>query len=676
MTASDHPGTAGGFLLIAVPALMLIQTGIRFVFWWQFRESTTAVDTGTLLGAFVLGARFDLRLTLLLLAPMLVASLLPAMNPERSPWARRFWCGHLALVTTILLLVQVSDLAHYGYLGEHLNASSLRFFLNPVISTQMLLESYPIFWGGLGLAAFAVVMLLLFRFTMSRSYAIEIPTPTFLGNLLVTTVTVAIFAAGIYGKFSWYPLRWSDAYATPRRFASDVALNPMLFFIGSLGVAETRKYDEAAVRAAYGRVSKYLNVETPDPEGLTFKRQIRPAALSGSRPNVVIVLLESFSAHKTGAFGNPLDASPRFDEIARDSLLYTNFYTPRRGTARGVFATMTGIPDTMTNRTASRNPQAVRQQIMVNQFEGYDRFYFLGGSANWANIRGLLGHNISDLQIYEEGSFDSDRTDVWGISDLHLFEEANRILSASERPFFALIHCSGNHRPYTIPEDNRGFVLRQVDHDTLMESGFESEVEFNSFRFLDHAIGFLIDEARDEAYFQNTVFLFFGDNGTGGRAPHMYSGEEALGLSEHHTPLAIYAPGLIPEGRRIGLLASQVDVMATIASITGMPVTNTTLGRNLFDTRLAGARYALIQPKTGLVPEIGLLDEEYLMLVNVDGSVPRLFAYRSETPAQDIGGDHPERLQEMSEIGRDLYHTSKWMLYHNARDGQSAGGAP
>ena len=93
---------------------------------------------------------------------------------------------------------------------------------------------------------------------------------------------------------------------------------------------------------------------------------VRPAGFDGTRPNIIIVLLESFAAHKTGAFGNPLDASPHFDAIARAGLLYTNFYTPRRGTARGVFATVTGIPDTMTRRTASRNPQAVRQRVSAH----------------------------------------------------------------------------------------------------------------------------------------------------------------------------------------------------------------------------------------------------------------------------------------------------------------------
>ena len=73
----------------------------------------------------------------------------------------------------------------------------------------------------------------------------------------------------------------------------------------------------------------------------------------------------------------------------------------------------TGIPDIELNKTSSRNPLIVDQHTIINSFDNYKKFYFLGGSASWANIRGLLTANIPNLEIYEEGSYASPRVDVW-----------------------------------------------------------------------------------------------------------------------------------------------------------------------------------------------------------------------------------------------------------------------
>ena len=385
------------------------------------------------------------------------------------------------------------------------------------------------------------------------------------------------------------------------------------------------------------------------------------------KPNVVIILLESFSAHKTGIFGNPLKPSPNFDAIAAESLLFRRFYTPRHGTARAVFATLTGIPDIITHRTASRNPKIVSQHTILNAFEDYEKFYFLGGSANWANIRGLFSHNVKGLRIYEEGDFSSPKIDVWGISDLHLFEEANRVLSnLNDKPFFAFIHSSGNHRPYTIPDDNRNFRSVSVDDDKLRKYGFRSLAEFNSFRFLDHSLGFFMRIASNEKYFNNTLFFIFGDNGTPGKIPHMSKAEEALRLGTYHVPFAIYGPGLIQEGKVFDIIASQMDVMPTIAGITGSPFLNTTMGRNLFDRRFDSQRYAFILTGAWAVPELGLLSDKLFWVMNADGTKTRLYDYYSDTPTQNLERKFPDQANELSQLCLGYYHTAKYLLYHNS----------
>jgi phosphoglycerol transferase MdoB-like AlkP superfamily enzyme len=645
--------------------LLVLMTVLRFVFWVSFYGSDSPVPFATLLKAYFIGFRFDLRLALLLVLPWLVLTRIPALDPERSAWARRFWAGHLALLACGLVFFYSFDLGHYAYLETRLDVSSLRFLLNPIISLQMMWETYPLGWSFLGLTLFGVALTWFLRRAVTKTFERKVVLDR-RRRILVIAVTVVVYLVGLWGKASYYPLRWSDAFFTTHRFTSDLTLNPLLYFLDTLCTAEEEKFNEERVREHYDTVAAYLGVDEPDRERLSFDRRIRPAALGKDRPNVVVVLMESFAAHTTGILGNPLRPSPHFDAAARQGLLWRRFYTPRFGTARAVFATFTGIPDTITRRTASRNPQIVNQYTIPGALEGYETFYFLGGSANWANIRGLLAHNIEGLRIYEEGSYpDAPRVDVWGISDLHLFEEANKVLRATQRPFFAFIHLSGNHRPYTIPDDNRGFELRNVPEEQLHANGFHSLAEFNSFRFLDHSIGFLLRVAGDEAYFENTLFFFLGDNGTPGKVAALPVAEDVFGLGMYHTPFLIYGPGLIREPQVFDTPATQMDVMPTVAGAIGAEVVNTTLGRNLLDRRLADG-YAFIQARRGAATEVGLLGRDFYLIMNADGTKPRLHAYASASPTDDLAAGEPERVRAMTDLGLGFLHTSKWMMYHNA----------
>lgn len=650
---------------IGLLALVLVaQTLWRAVFWLQFHATDGPASLSQLRSAFWVGFKFDLRFDLLLLLPMFLLWFVPRLDPSRSSGVRIFWARYLSVLVCLLLVVYSFDLGHYAYLETHLDVSALRFLDTPAISAKMLWQSYPLGWASMGVALLVILVYLGLRRWFARAFAVP---QKWARRPYLTAILVGAIASGIYGKASYYPLRWSDAFSSTHRFASDLALNPPLYFLDTLCTSEKEEYDRAEVERRYERVSTYLGVETPDRDTLSFARHVKPTRLTDGRPNVVVVLMESFAAHKTGILGNSLDPSPHFDRIARDGYFWRRFYTPQVGTARGVFASLTGIPDTTTKRTASRNPQIVKQYTIPSALEAYEKHYFLGGSANWANIRGLLAHNIDDLIIHEEGSYEElPRIDVWGVSDLHLFEYANDVFSRAKEPFFAFVHLSGNHGPYTIPDDNRGFQLRTVGDAELHANGFSSSAEFNSFRFLDHSLGVYLETARQEDYFANTLFFFFGDNGSSGPAPHFPKAEDALGLCWHHTPFLIYGPGMKGGGKVFDDPATQMDLMPTLAGAIGARVPNTTIGRNLLDPDFD--RFAYVQTQIGLDTHIGLLSEDFYSLVSADGSKRRLHSYHSENPKVDVAESNPERMTAMAELALGLFHASKWMMYNNSED--------
>jgi phosphoglycerol transferase MdoB-like AlkP superfamily enzyme len=131
-------------------------------------------------------------------------------------------------------------------------------------------------------------------------------------------------------------------------------------------------------------------------------------------------------------------------------------------------------------------------------------------------VRATL-RNIEGLQTYEEENYATKRTDVWGLSDHALFVEANRVLAAQKKPFFSVIQTASNHRPYTIPASDTDFRYEAQTDAELQKNGFASLREFNGFRYLDYSLKKYFEMARKEAYFDNTIFVLFGDHGISGQ---------------------------------------------------------------------------------------------------------------------------------------------------------------
>ena len=558
-------------LLVSVALNLACFTLMRLIFWRAFRQPAAPVPDAELWKAFFIGFKFDLRLALLMNLPVFLLAVLPRINPFQSRLSRRLVTAYLVAINLTVLLFYLVDFGYYAYLETRLNVTVLGLLRDFAISFQMVRETYPVGWGALLLllAALAVgwgVSAGVRRLAQSEAGA----TISRGRQAVIYTLAVLLAAAGIYGNASHYPLRWADAFFSPRTMVSALASNPVLYFISTLGRKE-HPYDVEATQRAFPVMAEYLKLENTNAAQLDYRRFLTPHGPMTNRPNVVMVFLESFAYFKTGLSGNPLKPTPHFDAIAKKGVLFDHFYTPIVGTARSIFTAITGLPDVDARDTSSRNPLIVSQHTIINDFAGYERFYFLGGSLNWANIRGLISHNIEGLRIYEEGSYTAPRADVWGISDLHLFEEANRVLRQQTKPFFAIIQTAGNHRPYTIPDDNRGFQRRAVKDSEVMPHGFISATEFNSFRFMDHSIGFFIEQASKEPYFTNTVFMFFGDHGLPGYAQHNPKHEQEFQLLRFHVPFLVYAPSVPDVAGVRNTIASEVDVLPTIAAFTSTP---------------------------------------------------------------------------------------------------------
>jgi phosphoglycerol transferase MdoB-like AlkP superfamily enzyme len=363
-------------------------------------------------------------------------------------------------------------------------------------------------------------------------------------------------------------------------------------------------------------------------------------------------------------WGNPLNTTPFFDSLSKQGLFYDHCFTPTYGTARGVWATVTGIPDVEMPTTASRNPLAVNQRTIINEFKNHNKFYFLGGSSSWANIRGLLTNNIVGLNLYEENSYKAPRIDVWGISDKNLFLEANAVLAQQDSAFFAIIQTADNHRPYTIPEEDRGiFKTVDVPLDSLKKYGFESLAEFNAFRYTDFCFKTFINAAQREKYFSNTIFVFIGDHGIPGNAsailPEAWTSQR---LAAEHVPLLFYAPGLLPPARS-SQVCSQIDVLPTLAGMLDAPYVNSALGRDLRDSTVADPMAFIFDPDYA---QSGMVMGDYFFRVQLKTGQQEFVSIKNNDELSE-SFDNKEVKRKMHQMSEAFHEAAKYLILNNKR---------
>jgi phosphoglycerol transferase MdoB-like AlkP superfamily enzyme len=643
---------------------------LRLVFLFAFIPDETPLFSSPVLKAFYIGFKFDARLAALICLPILFLSGIPFLNFLKNKAGRIIWTVYLVLTFAVILLVYFIDFGSFSYIKNRATSMLFAFAETPAISAKMVWQSYAVIPIFLFYFLFIFLYLLWIKKKMSRT-AVP-PSPPMRSKwkkAVVYTVFGFMLVGVVYGKLARFPLRWSEAFFSADIFVSQFGVNPALYFYRSFST-QPLNYDIRKVKRYYPVLADYYQIEEQERRKLSLMRNCKPDPVietnGQSRPNIVVIILETFAAFKAGAKKDGLDPAPNFEKLGKQGILFTRYFVPMENTSRSLFSFIFGIPDVTPGRYSSWHPLLVDQRTVLNAFSDYDKLYFLGGSANWGNIRGVLSHNVENLKIFEEGSYRSPVHDVWGISDADLFMEANQVIRKIEdKPFFAIIQTSGNHRPFKIPRDSRGFKAVETDKKILKKNGFYSIEEYNGFRFLDHCLGYYFDLAQKERYFDNTVFVILGDHGTMGGAVDTRFGD--LSFGSYHVPLLIYAPGLIKTPQVVSTVMSHLDLLPSLAGLTGRRYTNTTLGRNIFDPRFREKMFAFTYTAFRIVPRVGLIEDDLYVNVEPDGSF-HLYRLDPSLPLEDVKDQFPVKAERMSTMARAILEYSRWLIYHNKKN--------
>ena len=133
---------------------LLIFTSFRLIFFLFFIDEIWTLSIHYLIKSFWIGFRFDIRLSVLIILPMLLTCFQTSVK-----WLsyRQFWEGYLVTAFLIILLTYFIDFGFFIYLNSRLDASVIGLLKNIFISASMVWETYPMIWLSLCIMFFTFI---------------------------------------------------------------------------------------------------------------------------------------------------------------------------------------------------------------------------------------------------------------------------------------------------------------------------------------------------------------------------------------------------------------------------------------------------------------------------------------------------------------------------------------
>jgi arylsulfatase A-like enzyme len=329
-----------------------------------------------------------------------------------------------------------------------------------------------------------------------------------------------------------------------------------------------------------------------------------PVAVDGPRPrNIIVIVLESVGAIYLHDYGSPFATTPRLDAIAGRSLVFDNIYSTSNNT----------VPSGLSLFGAEYNEPVVPATIMEHPNYpvasaaswlhglGYRTVFLAGGDWNYVTLpRFLAGFDLA-RDGYQHWSRERR---PWPLTrgsyaDDDLFADAGRALDelrVSQRPFFLMLWTYDTHSGYRdnpcaarFPESRFPAALATLSRDSRLvpdqQNYPEKTAEFR--RYLasicrdDQLIGQLIDHLDRAGLSDSTIVAITGDHGEAFGQHGWYGHGNSFYDEDVHVPLLLISRSLHRYEPRSAVVADQVDLWPTLASVAGFAANPMWQGRSL-----------------------------------------------------------------------------------------------
>ncbi|WP_221658369.1 LTA synthase family protein [Bacteroides salyersiae] len=463
---------------------------------------------------------------------------------------------YFTIISILLSCIFISDLGLYGYWGFRLDTTPLFYFFSSPKDALASVSLWVVAGGILAMAVYAALLYFVFSWILvNEKRPLKIPYRRLSVSGVLLLATGLLFIP-IRGGFSVSTMNLGRVFFSADQRLNHAAINPAFSLL-----------DSFSRQADFDKQYRFMPAEEADTlfSGLTDKpvTDSIPRLFNTERPNIIMIILESFSSHLMETLGGEPGIAVNMDEFAKEGILFTHFYANSFRTDRGLVSIISGYPAQPTTSIMkyTRKTQSLPSIPASLKKAGYDLQYYYGGDADFTNMRSYLVSTGIEKIVSQNDFPVSERLSKWGVHDHILF---HRILTdlktePQQEPFFKILQTSSSHEPFEVPYSKL------------------SNAKLNAFAYTDSCAGDFVRQLKETPLWKNSVVIFVPD--------HLGVYPESIDhLSpERYTIPLILTGGAVKEPQRITTYGSQIDIAATLLAQLGLPHDDFTFSKNILN---------------------------------------------------------------------------------------------
>jgi phosphoglycerol transferase MdoB-like AlkP superfamily enzyme len=513
----------------------------RLIFLIYYSERISYLGTEEIISTFWHGLRIDFSMAAYISAiPAIFYIILLFLPSVRFP--KIIAKSYVFFFVVIFSTIAVSNLNLYREWGSKINYRALDMAISspkeaiastsssPVILMFSILFAYMIF------SVYISSKVILYQVAdHKKSLGIRLS----ISFLVISTLFLAL-----RGGWQLTPINQSMAY-----FSNETVLN-------HASVNTEWNLIQDVINNKYGNDNPYKYYTRNEAKKIVAGLFSKPSqqtvkVLRSERPNIVLIVLESFTAELVGSLGGEQGVSPNIDKLAADGILFEQIYAAAGRTDKGITATISGFPSQAIRSIMKQNAKheklpGIAQELTSNS---YSTSFYYGGESEFFNMKSyILSHGYKTL--VDKHSFASkDMNSKWGTYDEKVFSKQMTDMDTVKQPFFSTILTLTNHEPFELP------VKKHFVGDNL-ENKFRSTTFYT-----DSCLGAYLKEARQKTWYKNTLFVILADH-----SHRLPANLTEFDPKRYRIPLLFFGDVIKPEfkGTRISKTGNQTDLAATL----------------------------------------------------------------------------------------------------------------
>ncbi len=451
------------------------------------------------------------------------------------------------IISIPVICIHVGEAVAYSEWNHKLSSRVFTHLFNPdeIVKTADATMSIKF-----GVAALIYILLSFFLSKKLLTYS-EKKEQTLIRKSLKTLILFpfagALTFAVARGGVQQIPINTNAAYYSSNYVLNDLSINSTYFF--------GRSY----LLYKRGNLEKYLpeisTEERTEIEELWFNYPFEhdQKIFTTEKPNIVYIILESWSANAIHSITGMNNATPKFDELTKEGLLFDNLYSVSTTSEVGNTAILSGYP-AIPEIFISQQPEKARKLPSLPKelkAKGYTTQYLFSGDLKYGNIEAYLTDQGFDLMEDEKDFPSSLPKGKLNYSDEALFTLGEKRLDELKEPFLQCFFTGSTHSPYDFPghEKYNNF------------SGPEGKF-MNSMLYADGVLHSFLQKMKEKTWFDNTIFVLIADHGHAVNQVQNPSSTDFFKI-----PCLIWGKPLKKEfqGKRINKLGSQADIVRTLS---------------------------------------------------------------------------------------------------------------